>query len=335
MRFIDRVNIRVESGAGGNGCVSFRREKYVPRGGPDGGDGGRGGDVVFRVDSHLSTLIDYRYKREYHASDGKHGMGSRMTGRDGETLVLDLPPGTLVTDAATGHVVVDLTEGEYTVARGGRAGRGNARFATPTRRAPRFAEEGRSGEAMDLMLELKLIADVGIVGLPNAGKSTLISTISAARPKVADYPFTTLVPNLGVVRMEDHRGFVVADVPGLIEGAHEGIGLGHQFLRHVERTSVLLHLIGMAPTDGDPMVAFQTVRHELEAYGEKLAQKHFIVAFAKVDLLDEDSRESAAEKFADETGLKVLMVSAATGEGLNTLVGELAAFVERAGEKVI
>ncbi len=262
-------------------------------------------------------------------------MGSRMTGKDCKTLVLDLPPGTLVTDAITGQMVVDLTEGEYTVARGGRGGRGNARFATPTTRAPRFAEEGRPGQVRDLVLELKLIADVGIVGLPNAGKSTLISTISAARPKVADYPFTTLVPNLGVVRMEDHRGFVVADVPGLIEGAHKGIGLGHRFLRHVERTSVLLHLIGMAHTDGDPVEAYRTVRRELEAYGEELGRKSFIVAFAKVDLLDDMSRQETARKFSEETGLKVHMVSAATGEGLKPLLGELVEFAEKAREKQV
>ena len=329
MRFIDRVKIFVESGAGGDGCVSFRREKYVPRGGPDGGDGGRGGDVFIRTDPHLSTLIDYRYKREYRAGAGANGRGSKMTGKDGDAVVLRVPPGTQVMDGETGDLLADLTEGEFLAARGGRGGRGNSNFATPTRRAPRICEEGRPGQARDLVLELKLIADVGIVGLPNAGKSTLISRISAARPKVADYPFTTLVPSLGVVRVDDDKSFVVADVPGLVEGAHQGVGLGHQFLRHVERTSVILHLVGLAPGDGDPIQAYRTIRRELEQYADGLADKDSIVALNKIDLFSPEDRESVLEKFREGSGIRPMLISAAAGEGLTALVGRLSGMVEK------
>lgn len=329
MRFIDRVKIFVESGAGGDGCVSFRREKFVPRGGPDGGDGGRGGDVIIHTDPHLSTLIDYRYKREYRAGTGAHGRGAKMTGKDGDPVVLRVPPGTQVMDSETGELLADLTEGEFVPAKGGRGGRGNASFATPTRRAPRISEEGRHGQSRDLLLELKLIADVGIVGLPNAGKSTLISRISAARPKIADYPFTTLVPNLGVVKVDDEKSFVIADVPGLVEGAHEGVGLGHQFLRHVERTSVILHLVGLAPGDGDPVEGYRTVRRELEQYADDLARKEFIVALTKVDVLSLDERESVLARFRDDTGLNPLLISAAAGEGVTSLVGELSRMINK------
>lgn len=331
MRFIDRVRITVESGAGGDGCVSFRREKYVPRGGPDGGDGGRGGDVIIRTDPHLSTLIDYRYKREYRAAAGAPGRGSKMTGKDGESIVLRVPPGTQVLDAGTGELLADLTEGEFTPVRGGKGGRGNAVLATPTRRTPRFSGEGKPGQSMELLLELKLIADVGIVGLPNAGKSTLISRISAARPKIADYPFTTLVPNLGVVRVDEESSFVVADVPGLVEGAHKGVGLGHRFLRHVERTSVILHLVGLADGDGDPVQAFNTLREELVLYARELSLKPFVVALIKADLLAPGDRAAALERFRGETGQDALLISAVSGEGLQTLVGELHAAVERTG----
>jgi len=329
MRFIDRVRIFVESGAGGDGCVSFRREKYVPRGGPDGGNGGRGGDVFIRTDPHLSTLIDYRYKREYRAGAGARGQGSNRTGKDGDPVVLRVPPGTQVMDGQTGDLLADLTEGEYIAASGGRGGRGNANFATPTRRAPRICEEGKPGQARELVLELKLIADVGIVGLPNAGKSTLISRISAARPKVADYPFTTLVPSLGVVRVDDEKSFVVADVPGLVEGAHQGVGLGHRFLRHVERTSVILHLVGLAPGDGDPVQAYRTIRKELEEYADDLARKDSVVALTKVDLLGPGERKEILETFQEGTGIRPLLISAAAGEGLTALVGKLSGMVEK------
>lgn len=323
MRFIDRVKIRIESGAGGNGCVSFRREKHVPRGGPDGGDGGRGGDIIIQTDTSLSTLIDYRYKREYKASAGRPGKGSKMSGRDADPVILRVPPGTVIFDAQSSEILADLTEGEVTVATGGGGGKGNARFATASRQAPRIAGEGRAGEEKELILELKLIADAGIVGLPNSGKSTLISRISAARPKIADYPFTTLVPNLGVVRMGEFSSFVVADVPGLVEGAHKGTGLGHQFLRHVERTSVLLHLVGLAPTDEDPVEAYRTVRDELEAYAQGLAQKESIVALNKSDLVSDEERTSILKKFRDELVFEPYIISAATGEGLNEVVGKL------------
>jgi len=328
MRFIDRVKIYVESGAGGDGCVSFRREKYVPRGGPDGGDGGRGGDIIIRTDPHLSTLIDYRYKRECRAERGANGRGARMSGKDGEPVVLKVPPGTQVIDAKSSEILADLTEGEYIAASGGRGGKGNARFSTPTRQAPRFSEEGRYGESSELVLELKLIADVGIVGMPNAGKSTLISRISAATPKIADYPFTTLVPNLGVVSLDDHSSFVVADVPGLIEGAHEGIGLGHQFLRHIERTSVILHLVGLTPEDGDPVESYRTVRNELIRYDEGMAEKSSLVALNKIDVMPEDEAVSVKEKFFQETGIHAYMISAVSGVGLKQLVGKVAELVE-------
>jgi GTP-binding protein len=332
MRFIDRVKIFVESGAGGDGCVSFRREKYVPRGGPDGGDGGRGGDIFIRTDPHLSTLIDFRYKREYRASSGVQGSGSKRTGKDGEAIVLRVPRGTQVMDADTGEMLVDLTDGQFNAAAGGRGGRGNVHFATPTRRTPRISEPGKPGVARELVLELKLIADVGIVGIPNAGKSTLISRISAARPKVADYPFTTLVPNLGVVRVGEEHSFVVADVPGLVEGAHEGVGLGHQFLRHVERTSVILHMVGLAPGDGDPVQSYNTVRNELERYASDLAGKESVVALNKADLLSEEEAQEVVRTFKKETGVEPFLISAAASQGLNPLVGSLLEMVEKARE---
>jgi GTP-binding protein len=329
MKFIDRVRISVESGAGGDGCVSFRREKYVPRGGPDGGDGGRGGDVVFCTDPQLSTLIDYRYKREYKAGSGARGSGSNRSGKDGEPVILRVPPGTQIVDEQREILLADLTDGQFIAVKGGKGGRGNASFATPTRRAPRFSEPGQPGQLLELVLELKLIADVGIVGMPNAGKSTIISRISAARPKVAEYPFTTLVPSLGVVRMGDGKSFVVADIPGLVEGAHQGVGLGHQFLRHVERTSVILHLIGLAPGDPDPVEAFRTVRSEMEKYAEELALKDCVVALNKVDLCSTDDKMSIMNNFLKETNIQPYLVSAASGDGITRLVGALADAVEK------
>lgn len=286
--FVDLVVINVYAGTGGSGAEAFRRETGVPRGGPSGGDGGRGGDVILRADRQLSTLLDFRYQQHYRAERGQHGMGKNRTGRDGASLVLRVPPGTTVTDADSGEFLGDLLEDgdELVVARGGRGGRGNARFATPTRQAPRYWEPGEEGEERRVQLELKLIADVGLVGQPNAGKSTLLAAISAAQPKIADYPFTTLQPNLGVVELSGVRSFVVADIPGIIEGAHEGKGLGLQFLRHIERTRTLAFLI---PADAeDPQAEYELLWQELSSYSPELSQKPHCVVVTKIDLLGPD-----------------------------------------------
>jgi GTP-binding protein len=309
----------VEAGTGGSGATSFRREHRVPKGGPDGGDGGRGGDVIIRGDSNLATLLDYTYRTRFVAERGEHGMGSNMTGRSGKDVVLPVPPGTLIRDADTGEVIGDvLADGdEVVVARGGRGGRGNAFFATATHRAPREWQPGEEGEARKLELELKLIADVGLVGQPNAGKSTLLSVISAAQPKIADYPFTTLSPNLGVVQLSDHRTFVAADIPGIIEGAHQGRGLGHDFLRHIERTRMLALLI---PVDAvDWQIEYDGLRDELASYSTALAEKPHCVVFTKMDLLGdlEPPPISAPDAFA------VLAISAAARQGLEEFLGVL------------
>ena len=286
--FIDRVVVKVEAGTGGSGASSFRREKFVPMGGPDGGDGGRGGNVIVRGDSNLATLLDYTYRDSWTAERGEHGMGSNKTGRSGEDIVLPVPPGTVIRDRATGEVLGDIMElvDAIVVARGGRGGRGNSFFATATHRSPRDWQPGEEGERRELELELKLIADVGLVGQPNAGKSTLLSVISAARPKIADYPFTTLAPNLGVVQLSAHRTFVVADIPGIIEGAHEGKGLGLQFLRHIERTRLLAFLV---PIDSlDWQAEYDQLRREISHYSAELGQKPHCVVFSKLDLLGED-----------------------------------------------
>jgi len=330
MKFVDEVRIHVKAGDGGNGAVAWRREKFIPRGGPAGGDGGDGGDVVLVVDPQLSTLLDFRYVREHRARNGEHGQGSDMNGRNGPPLELRVPPGTVVKDAESGETIVDLgTPGErHVVAKGGRGGLGNMNFATSTNQAPRFAEDGTPGEEKELVLELKLLADVGIVGYPNAGKSTLISRISRARPKIADYPFTTLVPNLGVVPWRGERSFVVADIPGLIEGAHEGAGLGHQFLRHVERCRVLVHLVDGAPTDPErsPRADREAIDRELALYSPELAKKPQILAVTKVDLPE---ARAGGEKLARLLGrrkkpVEVHLVSAVTGEGLDTLLDAIA-----------
>jgi GTP-binding protein len=330
MRFVDEVRIHVKAGDGGDGAVAWRREKYVPRGGPAGGDGGNGGDVVLVVDPQLSTLLDYRYVREHRARSGEHGMGSDMNGQDGGDRELRVPPGTVVKDAATGEVLADLdAPGErFVAAKGGRGGLGNMNFATATNQAPRFAQDGTPGEEKDLVLELKLLADVGIVGYPNAGKSTLISRISRARPKIADYPFTTLVPNLGVVSWRGERSFVVADIPGLIEGAHEGAGLGHQFLRHVERCRVLVHLVdGAAAEPGrSPKADLDAIDRELALHSPELAKKPQVLAVTKVDVPE---ARAAGTKLARLLGrrkrpVEVHLVSAVTGEGLPELLDAVA-----------
>lgn len=315
--FIDRAVIDVEGGPGGAGAEAFRREKYVPRGGPSGGDGGRGGDVVLEGDSQLSTLLDYSYRTQYKADRGHHGEGSNKTGRSGEDLVLRVPLGTVAYDAATGDVVGELLEHgqRLVVARGGRGGRGNTRFKTSTHQAPREWEPGQEGEVRRLRLELKLIADVGLVGEPNAGKSTLLATVTAARPKVADYPFTTLEPILGVVELSGFRGFVLADLPGIIEGAHEGKGLGHQFLRHIERTRVLLVMV---PADSpDPQAELERLRAELGAHSEHLAALPFVVGISKVDLLPPSA---PLPPLSAPDAMAVVGFSAVSGRGLPELI---------------
>lgn len=328
--FIDRAKILVRGGDGGNGVTAFRREKFVPHGGPSGGDGGRGGAVYLEASEGVNTLLHFRYNPEHKADRGRHGEGSRRHGQDGKDVSVQVPVGTIVMDEQTGEVIHDFTHaGERVrVARGGRGGRGNAQFATPTNRAPRHHEEGRAGEERHLLLELKLIADVGLVGLPNAGKSTLISRISAARPKIADYPFTTLEPHLGVVDLGDYKTIVVADIPGLIEGAHAGAGLGDRFLRHVERTKLLLHLVDVSGAAADPIQDYQTVTHELEAYSPAVAAKPKLVVATKIDALDEPQRLAEFKEFCQRAGLECHQISAASGSGLQELVYAVARQLE-------
>jgi len=322
--FIDEVIITVKAGDGGNGCLAFRREKFVPRGGPSGGDGGNGGDVILVASQHYNTLLHFRFNPEHKAERGRHGEGSNRKGREGASIDVATPVGTIVYDWKTGEVLHDFTEpgDRFVIARGGRGGRGNARFATSTHQAPTEHEDGKPGEERKLRLELKLLADVGLVGFPNAGKSTLISRISAARPKIADYPFTTLEPHLGVVTTDDnnHRTFVVADIPGLIEGAHTGHGLGIQFLRHVERTRLLAHLVDVSETTGrDPVHDFEIVMSELASFSEDLARKPMIVVATKLDAAQDPERVASLEALARERGLPFFKISSATGEGLQAL----------------
>ena len=323
MKFVDQVKIEVKAGDGGRGCVSFRREKFIPKGGPDGGDGGDGGHVFFVVDEALTTLLDYRYLHHCKAKNGAPGLGKTMHGKNGESLELRVPRGTLVYDAETGELLADLTEvGEPLLfLRGGKGGRGNARFATSTNRAPRHAQPGIPGEHKSLRLELKLLADIGLVGLPNAGKSTLISALSAAKPKIADYPFTTLVPNLGVVPYGGYKTMVMADIPGLIAGASEGQGLGTRFLRHVERTDLFLHLVDTScMQEGDPFANFTMINDELKRYDDTLTGKPQLVVLTKIDVPEvRDQITELAAKF-NAAGFKVMAVSAVTGEGLKELV---------------
>lgn len=318
MMFLDYISIYVKAGQGGSGCVSFRREKYVPKGGPDGGDGGRGGSIILTANPQLHTLIDYKYHSRYKAPRGQHGMGSNKHGRKGEDIILQVPTGTVVKDAETGAVLADLTQpgGPFVVARGGRGGRGNARFVTPTHRAPREWEVGEPGEERHIILELKLIADVGLVGKPNAGKSTLLANISAARPKIAAYPFTTLQPNLGIVKYQEYRSFVVADIPGLIEGAHEGKGLGLQFLRHIERNRIIAYLIDPEdPEVEDPLETFHTLRNELNEYAPMLLKKSASVVLTKKDIWQKDW----LAELKDRLPHPVLAISAVSRTGLDEL----------------
>ena len=323
--FIDVANIKIASGKGGDGKVSFHREKYVASGGPDGGDGGRGGSVVFRVDDNLSTLLDFRYKKKYVAPDGENGMGKRMKGKDGADLVIRVPRGTIVRDRATGRILKDLSDdAPFVAAKGGNGGWGNTHFATPTRQAPRFAKPGQPGTEREITLELKLLADVGLIGFPNVGKSTLLSMVSAARPKIANYHFTTLVPNLGVVRVAEEQSFVMADIPGIIEGASEGAGLGHDFLRHIDRCRLLLHLVDASGSEGrDPLEDVQAINAELAGYSEFLASRPQIIVANKTDLLGDDrAMLDKLKAYADEHGYGFLELSAATNQGVRELVNQ-------------
>ena len=329
--FIDRAKIHVQGGDGGNGVTAFRREKFVPRGGPSGGDGGRGGDVVLVADGSLNTLLHLRYNPQHIAERGSHGEGSKRSGREGGDLIVRVPVGTQIFDATTGELLHDLNhDGDrWLAARGGRGGFGNSHFTSSTNRAPRYHQSGSRGEERELQLELKLLADVGLVGFPNAGKSTFISTVSAARPKIADYPFTTLEPHLGVVDLGDFRTFVIADIPGLIEGAHTGAGLGDRFLRHIERTKLLLHLVDVSSASGrDAVSDYETVNHELASYNEELATRPQFVVATKIDALDEPERLASLKRRALDDEKPFFAISSATGEGVRELVNAVAAKLE-------
>lgn len=323
MQFIDEAEITVISGNGGDGCLSFRREKFVPKGGPNGGDGGKGGDVVVVADSNMSSLLDYRYKKEYRAPNGQSGRGKDQHGKSGSDLIIPVPAGTVVTSCEDGETLADLIEDgqRFTIAKGGGGGRGNSRFVSPTNRAPREVESGRLGVRRKIRLELKVLADVGILGFPNAGKSTLISKISAARPKISGYPFTTLVPNLGVVSYGDHQSFVIADIPGIIEGAHKGSGLGIQFLKHVERTRILVHMLDLDPMSGrDPVEDYDKINSELREYSAKLAEKPQMVVLNKIDIAEARERSAETARRLKERNIEALGISAVTGEGSQQLV---------------
>jgi GTPase len=336
--FIDEATIRVKAGNGGNGCVAFRREKFVPRGGPSGGDGGRGGDVVLRSSKTHNTLIQFRYRPEHKAPRGRPGEGSKCAGRDGEALVLEVPPGTVVYDADSGEKLFDFVaaDQEFIAAHGGRGGRGNSHFATSTNQAPRRAEPGTPGEQRRLKLELKLLADVGLVGFPNAGKSTLISRLSAAHPKIADYPFTTLEPNLGMVAIDEFHSFLMADIPGLIEGAHEGHGLGTQFLRHIERTRLLVHLIDVSElSSGDPVHDYGVILGELDSFSPDLLEKPMVVVATKIDAAQDPRRTDALREFCRREGLPFFAISAVTGAGVDELKYALGARVRELAEAAV
>jgi GTP-binding protein len=329
VKFFDEAFITVQSGDGGRGCVSFRREKFIPRGGPDGGDGGTGGNVIFVSSSHRRTLYPFRFKRQFKAQNGAPGQGKQKTGKKGDDLIIEIPPGTLIIDEDTNEIIKDFTHPEetYIIAEGGRGGQGNTRFKTSTHRAPRFAQPGEPGQFLKLKLELKLLADVGIIGLPNAGKSTLISVISSATPKIADYPFTTLTPTLGVVQAGWGEPFVVADIPGLIEGAHKGVGLGTRFLRHIERTRVLVHLVDVSTIDPqNPLAAYDTINRELDNYSPQLTEKPQIVVLNKMDL--SNTKEAARAFQAAAKDRDVLQLSAATRQGVDKLTSMMIKYLE-------
>ena len=329
--FVDYAKIIIKSGNGGNGAATFRREKYVAAGGPDGGDGGRGGDVYFVVAADSNTLIDFRFTKKFKAEDGQNGSGSHRFGKSGEDIYIKVPLGTIVKDAESGKVIVDMSKPgqKELILKGGRGGKGNSHFATSTRQAPRFALDGEKGKEKEIILELKLLADVGLLGFPNVGKSTILSRVTKATPKIADYHFTTIDPNLGVVKTEYGDSFVLADIPGIIEGASEGVGLGTQFLRHVERTRLLLHVIDIAGTEGrDPVDDFNKINAELEKYSEKLASRKQIIVANKIDSMQDEENFKALEKLAKEKDLEIFKISAVTGEGLNELFNHVAKLIK-------
>jgi GTP-binding protein len=342
VKFIDEANITVESGKGGSGCVSFRREKFIPKGGPDGGSGGKGGDIILVTSSRKRTLYDFNYKKHFKAQNGSGGEGNQRTGKDGDDLIVEIPPGTLVINADTGELIKDFVNPDETfvLAKGGRGGQGNTHFKTSTHQTPRFAQPGEPAETLNIRLELKLIADVGLVGLPNAGKSTLISAISSARPKIGAYPFTTLIPNLGVVKPRwGGEAFVVADIPGLIEGAHTGAGLGIQFLRHVERTRFLVHLVDVSEIDpDDPLRDYETINHELSLYSELLSSKPQIVVLSKMDLTGAEAAADIFQKAMESHPAKsspkrsLLRISAVTGAGIDDLLSTIVSLLDAADE---
>lgn len=335
MKFVDEALIIVQAGSGGDGCVSFRREKYVPKGGPDGGDGGKGGDVVFKTTSRINTLYGFHFNRHFKAKRGAHGRGKNRSGKDGEDLVIEVPAGTLISEAESGRVLKDFSGGDesFLAVTGGRGGLGNQHFASSRNQAPRHAQKGEPGETVTLKLELKLLADVGIIGLPNAGKSTLISQMSSARPKIADYPFTTLTPSLGVVESDETEPFVIADIPGLMEGAHRGVGLGTRFLKHMERTRFLLHLIDAAALPPDDLLGpYRVVNRELELFSPRLAQEPQLIVLNKVDKPEGRALASKVRKCPEILNQDIWTISALTGEGLGPLKAHLARLVEAANQ---
>ncbi len=327
--FIDKARITCRAGNGGNGAVAFHREKYIAAGGPDGGDGGDGGSIILQVDDNMSTLMDFRYKRKYTAANGVDGAGGRKSGRDGESLTIRVPRGTLVRDADTGEIIKDMSDdAPYVLCKGGRGGWGNQHFATPTRQVPRFAKAGLPGESHDVLLELKLLADVGLVGFPNVGKSTLLSVVSKAHPKIANYHFTTLYPNLGVVYVDEGVSFVMADIPGIIEGASEGAGLGHDFLRHIDRCRLLVHMVDASGSEGrDPIEDFDTINAELKEYSPELAERPQLVVANKIDLLEDGSRLDDFRAHVEAAGYEFFAMSAATHQGTRELVARIAALL--------
>lgn len=332
MQFIDEVKVYTAAGNGGRGCVSFRREKFVPKGGPNGGDGGRGGHIIFKAKRDINTLLDIRYQQQYRAEHGQHGMGKDMHGKNGKNLVIPVPLGTLIKDAESEEILNDLTKDgqEFIAVKGGRGGLGNTHFKSSTRQAPRFAQPGEPGEEINLVLELKLLADVGLIGMPNAGKSTLISAVSSARPKIADYPFTTLTPVLGVVKYAEFKSFVIADIPGLIEGAHKGAGLGCQFLRHVERTSVLLHLVDISEMgEGDPIDNLEKINRELKLFSHALVEKPQAIAGTKFDIIGNGEKLDRLALYCKNKGYDFFPVCAVTGQGIKKLTAYLGNKVEK------